>query len=501
MHFYKELSAGQFPVRWAFDLNFRYGSPVFSFFYPLMYYLASLFHFLGLDFGASLKAVIISATFGSTFLMYLWLSRRFSIFASLVGSLLYVYIPYRLLTMYVTGSFGVLLSLVFVPLAFLAIDGLAERKNIALLSLAISGLLTSHNVTALILLPIVAAYWLTGRKYFLRGIAGFVLGLGLASFFIWPALLETKYVFLSQGVVVNFQDHFPTLKQLIYSPWGYFYSVAGDADGMSFQVGVAAWAVLVLGLLTILFKVKKVLDEKTRIASLFCVVFLIAIVMMLSISKPIWEMFPLLAQIQFPWRILAAITVAIPFLAAFVVENKFGKAAAILLLILLVWNNRNYLRTWEATRYPDESYQKRESLYYGSTDIAWETRPIWAEGRPVWLAKEYVFGQEGITVIKQERSGTQIKVRLNSAKPTPVTVNQFYYPTWKASIDERPAEIRPTEKTGLVSVEISEGEHTLKLAQGKTDISKVADTVSITSFVIFVFLLTRQGKPHTSRRS
>jgi len=39
----------------------------------------------------------------------------------------------------------------------------------------------------------------------------------------------------------NFKDHFPFIKQLIFSPWGHGASLWGPGDGMSFQVGIINW--------------------------------------------------------------------------------------------------------------------------------------------------------------------------------------------------------------------------------------------------------------------
>jgi len=464
MHFDSELRKGQFPVRWSFDLNFRYGSPIFTFFYPLMYYLGSLIHFFGFDFGSSLKILIAGATVGSVLLMYLWLSKRFSILAALVGSVLFLFVPYRLLVMYVTGSFGVLLSLLFAPLAFLAID----RRSPTLLSIAIFGLLTAHNVTALILLPVVILYALVAGKPRRDLVSGFFLGLGLASFFLLPALTETKYVFLSRGAVVDFRDHFPSLKQLIYSPWGYFYSNRGENDGMSFQVGIAQLVVVVLSVPLLVSRLwKKRLGENTKTAVLFALVFGISFLMMLPMSKIIWETVPMLPQIQFPWRLLAVGVVTIPFLTAAVVDSKLGRIMALLLIGLVIWNNRNYLRTWEMTRYSDESYRSRESLYYGSTDIAWETRPIWVEEKPAWL---------------------------------PVVINQFYYPSWKVTVDGVGVETKPTERFGLLSFEIKEGQHDVVIKQTKTTIQQLADGISLLSGLAIIYLVMGPVRKPSKRR-
>lgn len=483
MHFYDELARGQFPVRWAYDLGYRFGSPIFTFFYPLAYYLASVIHFLGPDFGASLKMLIALTTLGSVLAVYYWLRGHFKPWPAFFGAVVFLLVPYRLLVMYVTGSYGILLSLLFLPLILLAID----RKAVILLALSTAGLMMSHNVTALIFLPIVLVYAV--RKIEKRTVIGFVLGLGLATTFLLPAIMETKNVFLGQGVVVDFREHFPSLLQLIYSKWGYFYSGTGESDGMSFQVGLAQWLVWGVSTLVLAKKLlgKKIRDEKTGMAILFSVIFSVAILMMLPISTPIWEKIALLAQIQFPWRILAVTSVSVPFLAAYLTSGKYGKILAMAILGLLIWNNRNYLRTWETIRYSDAYYRSHESRYYGSTDIAWETRPIWANDPPVWLANS-VTVPNPIVQINKEEVGVKGNIYIEAVATTAanLVINRFYYPIWKTTLDGKGVEVRPIEKSGLIGLNFPSGKHVITIEQGKTGVEKLADGISLLALISLI---------------
>src|SRR5258705_9027004 len=45
--YFKALLDGQIPVRWAADLNYGYGMPLFNFMYQLPYFIASMLVFLG----------------------------------------------------------------------------------------------------------------------------------------------------------------------------------------------------------------------------------------------------------------------------------------------------------------------------------------------------------------------------------------------------------------------------------------------------------------------
>ena len=56
--YYKALSDGQIPIRWAGDLNYGYGMPLFNFMYQVPYLIASIFVMLGLGLVNSFKITL-----------------------------------------------------------------------------------------------------------------------------------------------------------------------------------------------------------------------------------------------------------------------------------------------------------------------------------------------------------------------------------------------------------------------------------------------------------
>lgn len=490
MHFSQELAWGQFPVRWASGLNFGFGSPVFNFFYPLMYYLGSLVHLAGIDYTASLKIVIGLATVGSVLAFYAWLRRFFERLPAFFGSLVFLFWPFRLLTLYVTGSFGMLLSLFFLPLALWAFE--VSRKNglgYSVLAICLAGIMLSYNVGVVMLAPLLLAYvawryWRLGRKDYRRLVLSLVFGFGLSFFFIYPALAEIQDVHLAEGVVVNFAEHFPTLKQLLYSPWGYGYSNPGANDGMSFQVG-AVQLLAVAGAFLVLLKLtalKHKWAEIDRTAVFFLAVFGLSFGMMLSVSTFLWKALPVIAQIQFPWRILAVSGMCAAFLAGYLVKKVDKKIFPLALMLLLFWANRNYLRTWEMRRYSDSDYAARPGLLYGSTDIAGETRPIWVTENPGWFA-DALAPAVNISGISTATKAGEIEAVFAAREKTLVTLNKFYFPGEIVLLDGQPVHFSPTPKTGLVQFEATRGEHRLQFWRQETATETQANIVSLVSLI------------------
>ena len=89
------LRAGHFPVHWAADFGFGYGMPLFLFYGPVPFYLASLPALLGVSPLASIKLLIFFTHFiawtGMYFLMSVgeerWVCGRNRLFLSAVSAL------------------------------------------------------------------------------------------------------------------------------------------------------------------------------------------------------------------------------------------------------------------------------------------------------------------------------------------------------------------------------------------------------------------------------
>src|SRR3989338_5201791 len=127
--FHQALRDGQFPARWSISLNHGFGYPVLNFLYPLPFYVGEFFYLLSGSFTQAIKLVFIFSFLASGLTMLSWLKSKFGFWASLAGSLLYIYTPYRFVDTYVRGSVGESLGFVFIPLIFYAVDLLPQKPK------------------------------------------------------------------------------------------------------------------------------------------------------------------------------------------------------------------------------------------------------------------------------------------------------------------------------------------------------------------------------------
>jgi len=295
----KELAHGQFPVRWASDLNYGYGTPLFIFYYPLPYVLGSTLHVLGFSFTDSFKILLGASFVAAPISFYLWLRTLFPPAIAMAGAFVYGLAPYHFLDLSVRGAIGELFAFVFIPLVLASIEHL--RKEPTVLTIARGSawytlLLLSHNAFALLFTAVFAfsaLLRLQDKRSFLAFAATITLGLGLSAFFWLPAIVEQRYTHSNIFISNKYRENFPTLTQLIWSPWGFGTDVSKEG-GLSPQIG-PLHILLSLGSVFAFLKLKTFRWLFFFAGSLF----LIALVFSLNISSFIWGNISLLKKFEF----------------------------------------------------------------------------------------------------------------------------------------------------------------------------------------------------------
>ena len=381
------LSDGYFPVRWAPDL--RFGEPLFNFYAPLPFYLGAVIKLLGFNFIWVAKILFMLSSILSAITMYIFCRKLFSSKAAFLAAALYTYAPYRAVDLYVRGALSEAWAFIFFPLIFYTSLLLSEKRNftnVIFLAFSLAGLMLTHNVTTIMFLPFLGLWWSylilrqkNWRIIFLF-IFSFIVALSLSAFFLLPALFErdliqTKYLIVGY---FDFRAHFVAFKQLFSTFWGYGSSLWGLDDGLSFQVGLVHWAVLILALgLTIFRKEKKLLLLPIFLGGSF----LFSLFLQHNRSAFIWEAIPLMAFIQFPWRFLAISIFLISIAGAILTDylkSTFRWVFLILISAVILFN----LQYFRPKEYVDDKFFDKflneESMHQG-VDLTKDYLPVWVK--------------------------------------------------------------------------------------------------------------------------
>jgi len=301
----RSLKSGQMPPRYVPDLSYGFGYPLFNFVFPLPFYVGEAFHLLGLSLVDSIKAVFLLATVLSGVFMYLLMKNLVkTTFLAILGSVLYVYAPYRATDLYIRGAIGEIVAFAFLPLIALSVLRVTEekfdKKWLGFGGLAVAGLALSHNITTYMFLPFIFIFGVI-RLVFLKSkdikrlfsfLGIFLFGLLITLYFWLPALLESGL--MKYDTVFDFRDHYPTLKQLITPYFGYGASVPGPYDGLSFFLGYAGVLLPILSLIYLIIKWRRVEKDKKIIYGWVVGSFLFIIFLMNYRSTFLWFNFSFL---------------------------------------------------------------------------------------------------------------------------------------------------------------------------------------------------------------
>src|SRR3989344_8580693 len=109
--FSKVIRDGDLYPRWAPDLNYGFGVPLFNYVYPLPNYLSFMTHLFGISFINSFKLIMfLSFVMGGIF-FYFWARDFWGDLGGLVFSIVFLYSPYFFFDIYIRGSIGEVIAL------------------------------------------------------------------------------------------------------------------------------------------------------------------------------------------------------------------------------------------------------------------------------------------------------------------------------------------------------------------------------------------------------
>ncbi|MBI3576794.1 hypothetical protein HY086_02010 [Candidatus Gottesmanbacteria bacterium] len=474
--YFKALRDGHILPRWAGDLNYGYGLPLFNFIYHTPYLVSSIFLSLGLSLVMTFKLVISISYILAGVFMYLFARSFFKNekIAFLVA-VFYQFAPFRLVELLMRGSFGELYTYTLLPLTLYTLTKFFAEARVRyfILAAASTGLLIiSHNSISLMFFGILVLFILIfspNKRVSLFCYLALLLGLLLSAFYWIPALAEHRYTYGDLFMKDLFRTHFPPLYQLILpNP---FNDVRLQTGGIPVQIGFFHVLALAAALL-----VRKKL-------AIFCLVITgVAVFFMTKLSLPLWEHLSFLRQFQFSWRLLALINFSSALAAAsFFQLSIFKKQWVYPLVVILVIVSTAYY--W----HPAEGFDKiadegqfwnypLNTTYFGETDVIWSAGPALAYPS---AQAEVIDGKGTVNNFSKK---TQVHAYSVSARTDVRLVDHTqYFPGWRVYVDgaKVPIQFQDANWRGQLTFAIPRGEHRVKVSFEETPLRLAADSLSI----------------------
>ena len=586
------LSDGQRLARWMPDGDFGYGYPYFNYYASLPTYIAALFKLYGFSFTLALKLTQFSALAVAALGLYAWARSarpRASAAQAWLASAAYTFAPFHLVNLYVRGdSLGELWAMAFYPLCLWSAQRWITHPSLRRafsLAACVTLLILSHNISALNFLPFLGLYLvLQERKKetearsqesetanpqsaihnqqsstlhsppftfhlplssVLRlpsSVFPLLWGLLLSAFFWLPALLELKYVQvtdLTQGFFF-YGNHFRGLD--LIQPTLFFNPDPTPGRPTPFSMGLLQTIATLAGLLVLGWRTVRS-RQWSSLNSFILLGLGLSTFMITPLSAWLWEHLPLIRYTQFPWRFLSIQALFTAMLIAQLApsESKESEAgiqkpevnnpplstprsdpppsifilhpSSFILSLLLALSTLGHLRLDFIPLTDAEVTAPRLNLYeyftgsIGNT-VNNEYLPRWVTPRP-FTSDEFLGRPPRLKALNGQAQGTR-QWKHGAAEqwtiqaltgPTTVAVPTHYWPGWIAEVDGQRAEIRPAESLGWISFDLQPGEHSVKLQLEDTPVRTLAAILSLFAVILpLAYAVYRRGRHRPEAR-
>lgn len=495
-------------TRWLPDAAYGFGMPVFAFYAPLSYVGAITLELLGLPIIVAYKLSTAMYVGAAALGMYALCRVAFGRPAALAAAVVYAYAPYMLTNVYVRGAYAEVAVAAWLPFATLGVVRLANRLSrwwLTATAVSTAGLVLTHNVTALLFLPALVALAgvLTGIDWRALGRcgAGLALGLAMAAWFWIPALAERGDVWIEALIEPELfasffirewpmtqtslaVDHRAPVSEA--SGWPIYWPRVGLVQALIGIAGAVAAATVV----------------RTRLAAWALGVAAVCVVGQLAPARPVFEFTPLLAFVQFPWRLLLPLGLAIAILAAVVVQTlgraRLGGSVALAIVVTAtIWSSTAALEPeWE---YPRDEFLTVDALaaldlggvgvgtthggeYLPRTSGLRNANRFWKELREADGGSPR--GERGsMAVTAAAWRANAIDIAYSAERTEPLTFRQFWFPGWRAWLDGVEVPTRAGGRFGQLTVDAPSGHHRLELRFDWTPTRLAALGVSVIAMV------------------
>lgn len=502
--FYNVLQQGEFPVRWMGGFA-NYGLPIPLIAHQLTSYLGAFITFVTHNPLTSYHILILVGITCSNLFYYQFLRLYVSSRYAFIGTFLFNFTIYRVINIYVRGAMPEVFSSMFLPLILLCIyHAFVRQKSWALIGLLVSFFLLTlnHPMMLLIYSFIIFPYFLYVICVDEKGsvissisyaslikkctVFGFVvvIGVGMAAYYILPLTLEIKYFYygltknhLTPGNYLTITNAIPALP--------YFTDKEIFPRGHTIGLGIVESVTLLIGAIFVMYTY---IVQKKKTFSLLAFSIVVSLVLLFFTSRfsaIFYEHITPLSNIQFPWRILSALTFFPPLILAHLLYTfkKDVFLPIIIFIIAVISFPQLYGKNYVAM--PLSSYY---FTTYNVHSIMMNT--IWTgktEEYPVEPQKGAIIEGKGVIQTRVEKNNTRTYT-VTARTPVRMVDHTFYFPGWTVAVDGKtvPIEYQDPEYRGVMTYNVPEGNHTVTVSYQNTKIRWVASLLSCIFGVFFI---------------
>jgi hypothetical protein len=516
---------GVFYPRWAPDMAYGYGYPIFNYFAPLLYQLTEAAHVLGFGFQTAFKLVLIGSLLLAAWGTYALTRDILGARAGILAAAAYIYAPFMLREIFVRGGYAQFLAMCIMPAALWSCHRLLTRDHplyLVTTPLLCGAVVLSHNISGMLFLPFLALFGIwtivsSGRWDKVKwAMVAFVASVTLVSLFVAPALMEAPLVKLDRlrQDYFDFRQHFLTLREIL-SP-----SPVPDSSSINpvwlLNLGTVWVALDCLGLAGL--ALGAVTRGQRRQTAFFGVMLVMSVFMALPISTSLWEHVPLLAFTQFPWRFLgtailgaAVLAGASAYLWARLPWPRLEMAMVALSLLVIVAAAFGHLYVvWPPANLEELSPQdvvthEVRTGILGTTSAS-ECLPTSVVEEPSGspLVSQYLSGgpiskldveslPDSAWAEEIEHTAVLDRYHISTSVPFTARFNTIHFDGWRAFVDAEPVPISPSYPEGLITFQVPPGDHDVEVRFGDTPLRTLANLVSAATLLALIAMAAFLG--------
>lgn len=501
--FEENLANGIFYPSRSDSVNGGLGDVGVRFYPPLTYYLLNLTSAAtGSSYYGSILAFFIFFALGGIG-VYLWAREWFGETASLFGGLLYVLLPYHVNQLFNAFLLAEFAAAAVMPFCFWFADRLfrsTDAKSVLFFGLSFSALLLTHIPTSMIVSISLVVYgtaiWWHSRM--IGGLFRFAAGVGtallLSSFYLVRLFAERNYLKHSTAEFASMDFDFRSNFLL-----SYFYASGSEYMDRSLWFGDAMLVLTLFASVPLLVIFWKHANKESR-SSFFPLVPVMAIALFFAtpVSSLLWSGLPLLAKIQFPFRWMSVITLC----ASLFVAAGFARMAemfkgntrprAILaagcILIAVAFTAFQVIRPARYSMQAEFSAAVERYRTSESCECWW---PVWAKPAALGHRADTTDNDRQVSIVSRSPNSRQFAIE--DGEPTELRVATFFYPHWKASVNETSVKANAGED-GAIVIALPSGELAVSLTFEEPWLNRILAWISAAVFgiaIIFLLFLRR----------
>ena len=513
------IKLGHWFPRWTPHMAHGFGYPLYNFYAPLSSYLLAGIHNLGPIYPLALHIALAMCITLSGLAVFYLVRDYWGPWSGLAAAVVYQTSPYLAFNVLFRGALAETMAISLMPIALWTMDRALRRTSTqwaALASLSFGALIYTHSATALLMAPLLLlqvsllSYRKRDVQAFALGGGAFVLAVLLSANFWLPALAERHLVKIEQLLVppvFSYDTNFLSAKELLAIPRATMPALVNPSPPKA--LGVFAASIAVLGAGVALSKKFATSTNrsyyKPRVVILFIVGMVLYGSLTLPISRPVWDLLPLLSFVQFPWRALGVTTLCASVLAGGTllcfrkpVPAIFGSVAIASISFVA------HLSWW----YPRYCTEFTETTLGSMIDYEYSTSTIGTSAKGEFTPKttSYIPLDDSLAqAIKSEQQPDRLLgipddasvqiiqsdpldyiAKISSSQPFTAIYQMIYYLGWNVTIDGVSQKPSIAAGTGIMQFNVPSGQHEIRVYFGGTPVRNLGSALSIASLCIIV---------------